>query len=177
MAIWTAVIWLSVSVPVLSELMAEVEPSVSTERRRLTMAPAAASVWVPIERMAVTTAGRPVGIADTENAMAVSSRVSNGHVAEHADADRGQQRDTRDDEDLVGQLLELDRERRLLVLLDLEHAADVADLGGHAGGRRDEGAGTAGDLGVHERHVDPVAQRGVRRDALDLLGHRDALAR
>ena len=30
-AIWTAVIWLSVSVPVLSELMAEVEPSVSTD--------------------------------------------------------------------------------------------------------------------------------------------------
>ena len=76
--IWTAVIWLRVRVPVLSELMAEVEPSVSTERRRLTMAPAAASVWVPMDRIAVTTAGRPVGIADTENAMAVRSSVSNG---------------------------------------------------------------------------------------------------
>ena len=34
----STVIWLSVSVPVLSEQMAEVEPSVSTEVRRLTMA-------------------------------------------------------------------------------------------------------------------------------------------
>ena len=46
-AIWTAVIWLSVSVPVLSELIADVEPSVSTERSRFTIAPALASVEVP----------------------------------------------------------------------------------------------------------------------------------
>jgi hypothetical protein len=59
-AIWTAVIWLSVSVPVLSELIAEVEPKVSTERSRFTIAPVAASFWVPMA-IAVTTAGRPVG--------------------------------------------------------------------------------------------------------------------
>ena len=47
MAIWTAVIWFSVSVPVLSELMAEVDPSVSTERSRFTMAPAWASELRP----------------------------------------------------------------------------------------------------------------------------------
>ena len=46
-AIWTAVIWFSVSVPVLSELIARVEPSVSTERSRFTIAPAAASFCVP----------------------------------------------------------------------------------------------------------------------------------
>ena len=42
-AISTAVIWFSVSVPVLSELMAEVEPSVSVDRSRFMMALASAS--------------------------------------------------------------------------------------------------------------------------------------
>ena len=74
----TAVILLSVSVPVLSELMADVAPSVSTERRRLTIAPDLASSVVPIDRSVVTTAGRPVGMAATENAMAVMNRTSAG---------------------------------------------------------------------------------------------------
>ena len=77
MAIWTAVIWLRVSVPVLSELMADVEPSVSTDRRRFTMAPALARVVVPAERTAVTTAGSPVGIADTLKATAVRNSTWN----------------------------------------------------------------------------------------------------
>ena len=59
--------------PVLSELRADVEPSVSTERSRFMIAPAAASVWDPFERMAVTTAGRAVGIAATANAMTLSN--------------------------------------------------------------------------------------------------------
>src|SRR4029450_5831521 len=59
--IWTALIWLSVSVPVLSELIALVEPSVSTERSRFTIAPAAARVCVPMEGTAVTTGGSPGG--------------------------------------------------------------------------------------------------------------------
>ncbi len=63
--------------PVLSELIAEVEPSVSTERNRFTIAPAAASAVVPEVRIVVTTAGRPVGIAETENEMAVRNRTSN----------------------------------------------------------------------------------------------------
>ena len=61
---------MSVSVPVLSELIADVEPSVSVERSRFMMAFALARVCVPIERIAVTTAGRPVGIAAMANAMA-----------------------------------------------------------------------------------------------------------
>ena len=46
-AIWTAVIWFSVSVPVLSELIAEVEPRVSVDCSRFMMAPARASACVP----------------------------------------------------------------------------------------------------------------------------------
>ena len=96
-AIETAVIWLSVSVPVLSELMALVEPSVSTERRRLTIAPALASVDVPAARIVVTTAGRPVGMAETENATAVRKRIWNGWLRYEPEADRDGQRDAGDD--------------------------------------------------------------------------------
>src|SRR6478752_8039884 len=72
----TAVIWLSVSVPVLSELIADVEPSVSVERRRFMIAFAFASICVPYERIVVTTAGRPVGIAEMANAIAAVKTVS-----------------------------------------------------------------------------------------------------
>ena len=65
-----AVIWLSVSVPVLSEQIAEVAPSVSVERRRLMIAFASASSRVPRERIVVTTAGRPVGMAAMAKATA-----------------------------------------------------------------------------------------------------------
>ena len=58
----------------------------------------------------------------------------------------------------------------------LQHVRDVADLGPHAGRRDDERRRAAGDLGVHERHVDAVAERGLRRDGVDALGHRRALA-
>ncbi len=71
MAIWTAVIWFIVRVPVLSELSAEVDPRVSTERSCLTMAPAAASIWEPLDRMAVSIAGSAVGMAAIMNATAV----------------------------------------------------------------------------------------------------------
>ena len=65
--------------PVLSEQIAEVEPSVSVERRRFTIAFARASICVPSERIVVTTAGRPVGIAEMANAIAAvktSSKLS-----------------------------------------------------------------------------------------------------
>ncbi len=62
--------------PVLSELIADVEPNVSTERSCFTIACALARVCVPYDRIVVMTAGRPVGIADTANAIAVTNSVS-----------------------------------------------------------------------------------------------------
>ena len=56
--------------PVLSEQIADVAPSVSVERRRLMIALASASRRVPRERIVVTTAGSPVGIAAIANATA-----------------------------------------------------------------------------------------------------------
>src|SRR6185436_662476 len=77
MASSTAVIWFSVSVPVLSEQIADVEPSVSVERRRFMIAFAFASICVPYERIVVTTAGRPVGIAAIAKAIAAVKTVLN----------------------------------------------------------------------------------------------------
>ena len=71
-----AVIWFRVSVPVLSEQMAEVEPRVSTDRSRLTMAPFSARARVPPESSMVTTAGRPVGMAATARLMPTRKSVS-----------------------------------------------------------------------------------------------------
>ena len=36
-------------------------------------------------------------------------------------------------------------------------------------------AAAPGDLGVHERHVDPVAERRIRGDGIGLLRDRQAL--
>ena len=63
--------------PVLSEQIAEVEPSVSTAGSRLTIALRRAISRVPIDSSAVTTAGRPVGIAATASATPVMNSVSN----------------------------------------------------------------------------------------------------
>ena len=71
-----AVIWLSVRVPVLSEQIADVEPSVSTDFSRLTIAPFSASCCVPTESSIVTTAGRPVGIAAIASVMPVRNSES-----------------------------------------------------------------------------------------------------
>ena len=58
-----------------------------------------------------------------------------------------------------------------------QHVGDVADLGRHPGRGDDERRRAAGHLGVHERHVDAVAERGLRRDGVDALRDRRALAR
>lgn len=52
-------IWLVVSVPVLSEQITEVQPSVSTDGRLRTMAFFLAILLVPSARQVVMTAGRP----------------------------------------------------------------------------------------------------------------------
>ena len=76
-AISRAVILLSVSVPVLSEQIADVEPRVSTAGSRFTIALRLAISRVPIDSRAVTTAGRPVGIAATASVTPVTNSVSN----------------------------------------------------------------------------------------------------
>jgi hypothetical protein len=76
-AIWTAVIWFRVSVPVLSELIAEVEPRVSVDCNRFMIAPALASACVPEARIVVTTAGRFSGMAPMAKATAAVKTTVN----------------------------------------------------------------------------------------------------
>ena len=59
----TAVIWFMVSVPVLSELIAEVNPSVSTEGRSRTIALRLARSSPPTDRMVCVTVGNASGMA------------------------------------------------------------------------------------------------------------------
>ena len=67
----TTLIMLVVSVPVLSEQMTVVQPSVSTLGRERTMAFLRAIFMVPSARHVVTTAGRPSGMAATASATAI----------------------------------------------------------------------------------------------------------
>ena len=63
--------WFKVSVPVLSELIAEVDPRVSTEARLFTTAPSAARVVDPFERITCRTVGIAIGTAARASAIAV----------------------------------------------------------------------------------------------------------
>ena len=98
-------------------------------------------------------------------------------VAVQAEHGADHERDAGDDEDLVGQRVQLLGQRGLLVLRDLQHAADVADLGRHPRRRDEDRAGPAGHLAVHERHVHAVPEGGVGGDRVHLLGGGHALAR
>ena len=73
--------------PVLSEQIADVDPSVSTDRSRFTIAPFAASRWVPIDSSIVTTAGRPVGIAEIARLMPIEEQVVEVLAANEAEHD------------------------------------------------------------------------------------------
>jgi hypothetical protein len=61
----------------LSELIAEVKPSVWVEVSRFMIAPALASCCVPPARMVVTTVGSPTGIAAMAKATAASKTAMN----------------------------------------------------------------------------------------------------
>jgi hypothetical protein len=64
-------IWFLVRVPVLSEQMTVVQPSVSTDGSLLTMALFLAIFLVPRARQVVITAGSPSGMAATASAIAI----------------------------------------------------------------------------------------------------------
>jgi len=72
-----AVIWFRVRVPVLSEQMAEVDPSVSTAGKRLMIALRPAISVAPSARMVVITIGIPVGIAAMASVIPSTYRSEN----------------------------------------------------------------------------------------------------
>jgi len=67
----------------LSEQITEVEPRVSTECNRLTMAFSLAIWAMPTARVTVTTAGRPSGMAATASATAPSIASRNEPSSAH----------------------------------------------------------------------------------------------
>ena len=73
-----AVIWFSVSVPVLSEQITVVQPSVSTAESFFRIARFCAIRHMPIASVTVTTAGRPSGIAATASATALIAACVQG---------------------------------------------------------------------------------------------------
>ena len=125
----------------------------------------------------MTTAGRPVGMAEIANAIAAVKTVSKLSPRDRLSAIEMPTAPPGDDQDLGRQLLQLDRERGVLILGRLEHVRDVPDLGRHPGRRDEERPGAAGDVRVHVDHVRPVAERRVGGvDRVDALGDRQALA-
>ena len=98
-------------------------------------------------------------------------------AADEPDQDDERQRDRGHDRDQHGQLVELARERRLLLLDLAQHPRDLADLGRHSRRRHDHLAPPARHGRVHVRHVDAVAERDVgARHRPDRLEDRRALA-
>ena len=74
----TAVIWFIVSVPVLSELIADVKPRVSTDGRSFTIAFCLASSTLPSDRIDWLTVGNASGMA------AIASETALTNSASHA---------------------------------------------------------------------------------------------
>ena len=165
-----AVISLRVKVPVLSEQMTEVAPSVSTAGRRRITALRAAMRCTPIARVMVMTAGRPSGMTPTARATtAISasgqakSRIEHGKREQH---DRGGQGDPGE---ALAEPVDLAKQRRGEQLDALDQRADPADLGLCARRHDHARALTGGNQGARERHAQTIAERRDRRDGILLL--------
>ena len=164
--------------PVLSEQIAEVAPSVSVERRRLMIALASASRRVPRERIVVTTAGRPVGIAAIANATATVKTSVNVCPRAMLIATEA----TSASPAIVTSCLVSFSSWTVSGDFESSWRWSIPEMCptsvAIAGGGDDELAGAAGDVGVHVDHVGAVAERRIGRvDGLDALAHRKALAR
>ena len=140
------------------------------------MAPAAASIWEPLDRMAVVIAGSAVGMAAIANATAVRNSSCIGTPREmprRIDAVSAKPARTR-----------IWRVSASSCFVSGVCSATVAvsmplmwPTWVSMPGRDDEDrAGAPGDLAVHERHVHAVAEGGVGGDRVHLLGRGDALA-
>jgi hypothetical protein len=166
---------LSVSVPVLSEQIADVEPlhrpqplhDRALRRERLR----------PERQHRGHHRGQAGRDRGDREADADDEDVVEVLAADEAEEDHERQRDAGHGRDQHRELVELARERRLLLLDRAEHARDLSDLGRHAGRGDDHLAAAARDGRVHVGHVDAVAERDVvARHGVDGLADGRALA-
>ena len=157
----TAVIWFMVKVPVLSELMAEVNPSVSTEGKSLTMALRLASSTLPSDRITCVTVGSASGMAAMASDTALTNSASHAYPSVAAEGEHHDHRQPGCGGDPQAQRVEFLRERRLLLGGGRQHSGDLSQLGIGPGGGDDHGAAAVGDRRVHERHVRLVPRTQV----------------
>ena len=126
----------------------------------------------------MTTAGRPGRDRRHRQADSDDEELVEIVPANQPENDDECQRGSRHDREQDGQLVELARERRLLLLDLAQHPRDPADLGRHPRRRDHHLAPTPRDGRVHVGHVDPVPERHVvTGHRLDRLQDRGALAR
>ena len=119
--------------PVLSEQITDVDPRVSTEWRRFTMACCLAIREIPMARVTVTTAGRPSGMAATARATAPEGGVGEVGALDHLQHEHQADGDPGDHGQALAQPVELALQRRVAGLVAAEHLGHLAHLGGHAG--------------------------------------------
>ncbi len=100
-----------------------------------------------------------------------------GLAPQQAQEHRGDEGGAGDGDQLAGQLGQLLGERSDGLVSAREQVGDVADLGLHAGGGDHEGRRATRHAGVHEDHVDAIAQRrlGIRQRGY-VLGNRQGFA-
>ena len=173
------VIWFWVSVPVLSEQMVVVEPSVSTEES-LRMRAWRLIIWLmPSARLMVTTAGRPSGTAamarltetmkasviSLANCFKVRQRVLEQEgqirIVDHSNQEDHRHQDQGADAQGLAQFIQPALERSFFRFDALQHGGDQTQLGVHAGAGDHAAPAPVGDRGAHEGSILPVAQRGV----------------
>ncbi len=176
------VISLRVNVPVLSEQIAEAEPSVSTDDSRLTIAWRLAIRCTPSASTTERIAGRPSGTAATASDTPTSRTSTTSVAPSMSEVSRiapitTTAMTTTAMPSILPDTGDLPLQRRGVGLGLPEQAGDVADLGVHAGGGDDRRATAAGDRGTAEHHVHAVAEPGVGGDRIGVLEHGLALAR
>ena len=159
---WRTVISFLVSVPVLSEQITDVLPSVSTIGSRRTSACRLTMRRTPIASEIVTTAGSASGTTATASAMPNMNMSMSGKPRRESDDHHDRHHHERRLAERRTETIEVLLQRRAAGVDALHHPGDLPELGRHAG-RDHEGpaASVGGDrAGIH--HVAPIADRQRR---------------
>ena len=169
-------IWFSVNVPVLSEQITVVDPSVSIADSRLTSAPERASSRTPIASASVIVGSSPSGTLATISPIAKLAASVKGSPASSAEREEGESCDDGHQSDHPCDPPDFALERALLALEPLGEGGDATQLGAHAR-REHERAGLP--LGHVRAAEDEVARLEERRMVKELGGAicRERLAR
>ena len=174
----TTAIRFSVIVPVLSEQITVVDPSVSTAGSRRTSAPGARQA--PESRRERDGRHRRQAFRDGRDGQADRGLEHQGDRFTLEDPDAGDQcADAETDgEQATAELFDLMLERGRALARQGDELADAAELGGEAGRGHDRRAGPRKHAGPEVHHVDPLGERRRRLEpGLRHLLHRRALSR